>query len=58
MVFLHVREDSQINFATGNVFRTFGGWGFAQEHFSNFSNNQFFQAEQLLEKPCQQGRIL
>ena len=46
------REDSQIDFVTGNVF------GFTQERFSNFSNNRFFQAEKLPEKPCQQGRIL
>ena len=35
-----------------------GGGGVTQEHFSNFSNNPFFQAEKLPEKPCQQGRIL
>ena len=39
-------------------FCTFGGWGFTQERFSNFSNNRFFQAEKLPRKPCQQGRIL
>ena len=35
-----------------------GGGGFTQERFSNFSNNRFFQAEKLPEKPFQQGRIL
>ena len=55
------REDSHIDFVTGNVFCTFGGGGgggVTQERFSNFSNNRFFQAEKLPEKPCQQGRIL
>ena len=54
------REDSQIDFVTGNVFCTSGGGGGAvtQERFSNFSNNRFFQVEKLQEKPCQQGRIL
>ena len=52
------REDSQIDFVMGNVFCTFGGGGFTQERFSNFSNNRLFQAEKLLEKPCQQRRIL
>ena len=57
------REDSQIDFVTGNVFFTFGGGGggggrFTQERFSNVSNNRFFQAEKLPEKPCQQERIL
>ena len=38
------REDSQIDFATRNVFCTFGGGGrFTQERFSNFSNNRFFK---------------
>ena len=57
-----VREDLQIDFAMGNVFCTFGSLGgggrFTQERFSNFSSNRFFQAEKLLEKPCQQGKIL
>ena len=54
-----LRVDSQIDFATGNVFSfTFGEWGFYTRTFSNFGNNRFFQAEKLLEKPCQQGRIL
>ena len=44
-------EDSQIDWGGG-------GGRVKQERFSNFSNNQFFQAEKLLEKPCQQGRIL
>ena len=35
-----------------------GGGGGTQERFSNFSNNQFFQAKKLPEKPFQQGRIL
>ena len=35
-----------------------GGGGITQERFSNFSNNRFFQAEKLPEKPSQQGRIL
>ena len=35
-----------------------GEGGFTQERFSNFSNNRFFQAKKLPEKPCQQGRIL
>ena len=55
------REDSQIDFVTGNVFCTFGGGGgvgVTQERFSNFSNNRSFQAEKLPEKHCQQGRIL
>ena len=52
------REDSLIDFVTGNVFCTFGGGGVTQERFSNFSSNRFFQAEKLPEKPCQQGRIL
>ena len=53
------REDSQIDFVTGNVFCTFGaGGGVTQERFSNFSNNRFFQAEKLPEEPCQHGRIL
>ena len=48
-----VREDSQIDFATGNVF--FGRWGgggegVTQDLFSNFSNNRFFQTEKLPEK--------
>ena len=37
---LWVREDSQIDFATGNIFLHVGGGGgrgFTQEHFSNFS---------------------
>ena len=47
---LSLREDSQIDFATVNVFCTFGGGGggvggFTQERFSNFSNNRFFQTE-------------
>ena len=38
-----IREDSQIDFATGNVFLARLGVGvFTQEHFSNFSNNRFF----------------
>ena len=56
-----VREDSQIDFATGKAFfHVWGGGGgaFTQECFSNFSNSRFFQAEKLPEKPCQQGRIL
>ena len=57
------REDSQIDFATGNFFARFfflggGGGGVTQERFSNFSNNRLFQAEKLPEKRCQQGRIL
>ena len=41
------REDSQIDFATGNVFCKFGGregggWGVTQEGFSNFSINRYF----------------
>ena len=49
---LLVREDSQIDFAMGNIFfACLGkGRGFTQERFSNFSNNRFFQAEKLLEK--------
>ena len=39
-------------------FARLGGGGVMQERFSNFSNNRFFQAEKLPEKPCQQGRIL
>ena len=39
------REDSLIDFVTGNVFCTFGG--VTQERFSNFSSNRFFQAEKL-----------
>ena len=35
-----------------------GGGGVTQERFSNFSSNQFFQAEKLPEKPCQQGKTL
>ena len=35
-----------------------GGGGGGGSLRSNFSNNQFFQAEKLPEKPCQQGRIL
>ena len=53
--FLCIREDSQIDFATGNVFLHVwggGGGGVTEERFSNFSNNRFFQAEKLLEKPC------
>ena len=34
------------------------GGGVTQEHFSNFSNYRFFQAEKLPEKPFQQWRIL
>ena len=34
-------------------FCTFGGRGFTQERFSNFSNNRLFQAEKSQEKPCQ-----
>ena len=48
-----VREDSQIDFTTVNVFLHVGGGGgrgFTQERFSNFSNNRFFQAEKLPEK--------
>ena len=58
---LCLREDSQIDFATGNVFCTFfffWGGGGTQERFSNFNDNQVFQAEKLPEKPCQQGKIL
>ena len=56
------REDSQIDFATGNVFLHFllgggRGGGGTQERFSNFSNKRFFQPEKLPEKLCQQGRI-
>ena len=40
------REDSQIDFVTGNVFCTSGGGGgggaVTQERFSNFSTNRFF----------------
>ena len=43
------REDSHIDFVTGNVFCTFGGRGVTQERLSNFSNNRFFQAEKLPE---------
>ena len=39
----NVGDDSQIDFATGNVFYTFWGRGFAQERFSNFGNNRFFK---------------
>ena len=39
-------------------FARLGGGGVTQERFSNFSNNRFFQAGKLPEKPCQQGRIL
>ena len=54
---LLLREDSQIDFATGNVFfLTFGGGGFTQERFSNFGNNRFFQAEKLLEKTLSAGK--
>ena len=57
-----VREDSQIDFATGNVSCTFGsgegGLGFTQKRFPNFSNNRSFQAEKLPEKSCKQGRKL
>ena len=35
-----------------------GGGGVTQERIPNFSNNQFFQAEKLPEKPCQQVRVL
>ena len=55
------REDSQIDFATGNIFLHvffFLGGGVTQERFSNVSNNRFFQAEKLPGKPCQQGRII
>ena len=55
------REDSHVDFVMGNVFlHVWGGGrgGVTKERFSNFSNNRFFQAEKLPEKPCQQGRIL
>ena len=49
----------------GNVsFARLGGGGgrgegrVTQERIPNFSNNQFFQVEKLLKKPCQQVRIL
>ena len=38
-----LKEDSQIDFATGNVFCTFFlGGGVTQERFSNFSKSDFF----------------
>ena len=56
-------KTTKIDFATpmGNVFlHVWGGGGVGcvtQERFSNLSNNRFFQAEKLSEKPCQQGGI-
>ena len=53
------REDSQIDFVTGNIFCTFGGGGGVHKNISQIlAIIDFFQAEKLPEKPCQQGRIL
>ena len=56
-----IREDSHKSILLRETFFALfflGGGDFTQECFSNFSNNQFFQAEKLLEKPYQQGRML
>ena len=47
------REDSQIDFVTGNVSCTSGGGGgggVTQERFSNFSNNRFFSSREITGK--------
>ena len=60
-VSVKTREDSQIDFATGNVFLHVWerGWGFYTRTFLKFlAIIDIFQAEKLPEKPCQQGRVL
>ena len=49
-------EDSQIDFATENVFLHVGG--VTQERLSNVSIIYFFKQRNDQGKPCQQGRIL
>ena len=63
-----IREDSQIDFATGNVFCTFGGGGgrgggggvgVLQKKVSQIlAIIDFFKQRNYRKKPCQQGRIL
>ena len=54
-----INEDSQINFDTGNIFCTFERGGELTRNVSQIlAIIDFFQAEKLLGKPCQQERIL
>ena len=47
-----------MDFGTGNVFCMFGGRGLRKNVSQILAIIDFFQAEKLLEKPCQQQRIL
>ena len=53
-----ISEDSQIDFATGNVaFERLGVWGFYTRMFLKFWQQSIFQVEKLPEKLCQQGKF-